>query len=177
MQLTKQWAGQLGDYAIDLAWSPAGDRLAAASSAGPITLFSGADGAGRVDLPGHDGGSNALAWRPGTKLLASGGQDGAVKLWDGEAGQHVASVSLGSAWVEHLAWRRGSGPPTLAAAAGRKLAFLNPDATVRHVFKDAPKTIAALAWHPLGGCCAAAYFGGVCLWGADDAVAQRELHY
>jgi len=177
MQLTKHWAGQLDDYVIALAWAPDGTSLAAASAAGPITLYGAPDGAKRVVLPGHDQGSNAIAWQPGTALLASGGQDGAVKLWDTAAGQHVATVSLGRPWVEHLAWRPAGSAPILAAAAGRKLAFINPDATVRHAFQDAPKTISALAWHPLGGCAAVAYFGGVCLWGADDAAAQREYPY
>ncbi len=177
MQLTKHWAGQLDDYAIDLAWSPTGDQLAAASASGPISLFSGTDGARRFELPGHDGGSNAVAWQPGTAVLASGGQDGAVKLWDGGAGQHVATAPLGRSWVEHLSWRPAGSTPILAAAAGRTLAYLNPDGTVRHTFKDAPKTITALAWHPRGGCAAVAYFGGVCLWDADDAVAQKEYPY
>ena len=177
MQLTKHWAGQLDDYAIDLAWSTDGSVLAAASASGPITLFGAPDGAKRHELPGHEGGSNAVAWRPGGMLLASGGQDGAVKLWDGSAGQHVATASLGSAWVEHLSWRPGALAPLLAAAAGRSFLLLNPDASVRHRFKDAPKTISALAWHPQGGCVAVAYFGGVCLWDADDFVAQKEFPY
>jgi WD40 repeat protein len=177
MQLTKHWAGQLDDYVIDLAWSPDGASLAAASAAGALTLFGAPDGLKRCELPGHDGGSNAIAWKPGAAILASGGQDGAVKLWDAAAGQHIATVPMGRAWVEHLAWRPGGGAPILAAAAGRKLAFINPDATVRHAFQDAPKTISALAWHPAGGCAAVAYFGGVCLWGADDGAAQREFPY
>ena len=177
MQLTKHWYAQLDDYVIDLAWSPDGSALAAASAAGPITLLSAGDGARRAELPGHEGGSNALAWRPRSSLLASGGQDGAVKLWDGEAGQHVATAPLGRAWVEHLAWRPGASDPILAAAAGRKFAFLNPDATLRHQFQDSPKTVSALAWHPQGGCAAVAYFGGVCLWDADTALARKEFAY
>jgi WD40 repeat protein len=177
MQLTKHWAGQLDDYVIDLAWSPDGSRLAAASAAGPIALFSGADGAERTDLPGHEGGTNAVAWRPGTSLLASGGQDGAVKLWDGASAQHVATAPLGRDWVEHLAWRPGGAAPILGAAAGRRFAFLGPDAAVRHSFPDAPKTVTALAWHPRGGCAAVAYFGGVCLWDADGLSARREFAY
>ena len=111
-------------------------------------------------------------------MLASGGQDGSVKLWDGAAGQHSATVALGRAWVEHLEWRPpGTGAPLLAAAAGRKFTFLGADGSVRHAFKDAPKTITALAWHPQGGCAAVAYFGGVCLWDADDGVAQKEYAY
>jgi WD40 repeat protein len=177
MQLTKHWAGQLDDYVIDLAWSPDGTGLAAASAAGPITLFSAADGARRTELPGHEGGSNAIAWQPGSSVLASGGQDGAVKFWDAAAGQHVATASLGRSWAEHLAWRPAVASPVLAAAAGRKLTFLNPDATIRRSLADAPKTISALAWHPLGRCAAVAYFGGVCLWDPDSVVVQREFAY
>lgn len=190
MQLTKHWAAQLDDYVIDLAWSPDGGRLAAASAAGAVSLFEATGGACAHELPGHEGGTNALAWRPGrpapadatapaAAVLASGGQDGAVKLWDATAGQHIASTTLGSAWVEHVAWRPGmpGAAPTLAAAAGRDLVVLNGDASVRHRFKPAPKTLSALAWHPQGGAVAAAYFGGVCLWDADDFVVQKEFPY
>jgi WD40 repeat protein len=46
-----------------------------------------------------------------------------------------------------------------------------------HTFKPAPKTISALAWQPAGGCVAVAYFGGVCLWDADDFIVQKEFPY
>jgi WD40 repeat protein len=226
MQLTKHWAGQLDDYAIDLAWSPDGTQLAAASSAGPVSLFATADGSKRHDLPGHENGTNALAWEPQLNtqnpepqtadsnpqtpnpklqtppLLATGGQDGAVKLWDATAGQHIATAKLGNGWVEHLAWRctpqetgdRGQTtektnvprpaspdprprPPTLFAAAGRTLSAIRRDASIVHTFAPAPKTITALAAQPAGGSIAAAYFGGVVLWDADDFVAQKEFPY
>ena len=120
MQLTKHWAAPLDDYVIDLGWSPDGQTLAAASAAGPITLFSTADGATRHVLPGHKEGTNCIAWMPSVAgvgdpgspasarpatVLASGGQDGKVKLWDAGAGQHVATAEIGKGWVEHLAWR------------------------------------------------------------------------
>jgi WD40 repeat protein len=206
MQLTKHWAAQLDDYAIDLAWSPNGSLLAAASAAGPISVFAVADGARRHELPGHENGTNALAWqiRPATPkassetpaeqvtgnsplLLASGGQDGAVKFWDITAGQHTGTAKLGTSWVEHLAWARPmpdakTTPANVAtahlfAASGRTLVALRPDASVAHTFKPAPKTIAALAAQPTGGSVAAAYFGGVCLWDADDFVVQKEFPY
>jgi WD40 repeat protein len=124
-----------------------------------------------------------------------------VKFWDAAAGQHTATAALGNAWVEHVAWRpvqrtedgeprtdsKSGGPssvlrspssaPLLAAASGRKLVFLKPDGALMHTFKDAPKTLSALAWQPAGGCVAAAYFGGVCLWDADDFIAQKEFPY
>lgn len=247
MQLTKHWAVTLDDYAIDLAWSPDGALLAAASAAGPLSIFSATAGAKLHELPGHTQGTNCLAWQPLAKsptpasnlqnadsdpnpkpetqnskpksLLASGGQDGAVKFWDADAGQHTATAHLGTAWVEHLAWRpaqhaaqssvlsaqspeaksvashaqlsapnpkpetRNSKPAaaaaaaTLAAAAGKALSFLNADASVRHAFAPAPKTISALAWQPAGGCLAASHFGGVQLWDADDCVLQKNFPY
>ena len=191
MQLTKHWAANLDDYVIDLAWSPDGAQLAAASAAGPISLFAAESGVRLHELPGHENGTNAVAWQPALRAqpaiahatLASGGQDGAVKFWDASAGQHTATAALGSAWVEHLAWRSASGPNAggtpahLFAAAGRTLAAIRPDGSIGHTFKPAPKTIAALAAQPAGGAIACAYFGGVVLWDADDFVAQKEFPY
>lgn len=210
MNLTKHWAGQLDDYVIDLAWAPDGTQLAAGSAAGPVSVFAAQDGARQHELPGHADGTNCLAWQPGTggspvssaastpdapsiartptSTLATGGQDGAVKFWDATSGQHTATASLGSAWVEHLAWRpRPTGSPSpsttaqssplLFAAAGKTLTALRADGSVAHAFKPAPKTISAMAFQPAGGCVAVAYFGGVCLWDADDFVAQKEFPY
>lgn len=191
MQLTKHWAAQLDDYAIDLAWSTDGAQLAAASAAGPVAVLATIDGARQHTLPGHENGTNVLAWQPGAAVLATGGQDGSVKFWDVAAGQHMATAKLGSAWVEHLAWRprpcAGAAsdsapnatamPAMLWAAAGRTLAAVRPDASIAHTFKPAPKTIAAMTAQPAGGCVAVAYFGGVALWDADDFVAQKEFGY
>ncbi len=178
MQLTKHWAAVLDDYAIDLGWSADGSLLAAASAAGPVTLLDRVSGEKRHVLPGHESGTNCLAWAPaGANLLATGGQEGAVKFWDAQAGQHTATSRLGNAWVEQLAWRPHASEHCLAAGCGKQLTFLHPDGSVRHGFKPAPKTLSALAWQPAGGCVAAAYFGGVVLWDADDFVAQKEYAY
>jgi WD40 repeat protein len=182
MNLAKHWAATLDDYVIDLGWSSDGALLAAASAAGPVSLFAAADGAKAAALPGHDDGTNCLAWHPSQPLLATGGQDGKVKFWDAPSSQHTASAELGGAWVEHLAWRpAGSAAQPakslLAAAAGRNLSVFNPDGSARHAFPPAPKTISALAWQPAGGALAAAYFGGVCLWDADDFIVQKEFAY
>ncbi len=214
MQLTKHWAAQLDDYVIDLAWSPVagvGDPgpgsaspattlLAAASGAGPVSIFAAGDGARRHELPGHENGTNCLAWQravagvgdpgpPGSAspatILATGGQDGAVKFWDTAAGQHTATAKLGSAWVEHLVWVPCSAnphsaianPQLLFAAAGKTLAAISADGSVRKKFPPAPKTITALAAPPVGGVVAAACYGSITLWDTDDFLAQKELPY
>src|SRR5688572_9406167 len=107
MNLTKHWAAQLDDYVIDLAWSPTGAQLAAASAAGPVSLFIAVNGARLHELPGNPDGNNCLAWQPRPEnqspkpetapSLATGGQDGAVIFWDPIAGQHTATPALGTA--------------------------------------------------------------------------------
>ncbi len=176
MQLIKHWAATLEDYAIDLAWSPDGTQLAAASADGPVTIFQTRDGTVQHPLPGHEEGTNCLAWRPDGQALATGGQDGLVKLWDPLAGQHTSSIKMDSAWVEHLAWRPAA-DTWLAASAGKQLLAINPDGTERHKFDASPKSISAIAWQPQGSCVAVSYFGGVCLWDADDFIAQKEYPY
>ncbi len=189
MNLTKHWAVTLDDYVIDLAWAPDGAVLAAASAAGPISLLDGTNGTKRHTLPGHDQGTNAVAFAPAAlapasgqvQLLATGGQDGCVKFWDVTNGQHTATAKLGGVWVEHLAWRASASNPAasarLFAAAGKNLFALGADGAVLHAFPPAAKTIIALAPQPAGGCVAAAHFGGVQLWDADDYVRQKELPY
>lgn len=174
MQLTKHWAAQLDDYAIDLGWSADGSQLAAVASSGPVSLFAASDGM-RVDLPGHEDGADCLAWHPTRPLFATGGQDAKVKFWDSTTAQHTASAEVGGAWIDRLGWSPDG--TKLAVSAGRQLAFLRPDGSALHTFPPAPKTLSALAWQPAGGCLAASYFGGVQLWDADDFILQKELPY
>src|SRR3954471_11941732 len=121
MNFAKHWAATLDDYAIDLAWSPDGSLLAAASAAGGVMIYEAATGAVKHALAGHADGANALAWmpsavggalrpeesrdKPAPTVLATGGQDGCVRFWDIASGKQTAEVKLGNAWVEHLAWQ------------------------------------------------------------------------
>lgn len=197
MNLTKHWAALLDDYVIDLAWSPEGGLLAAASTGGAVSIFRPAavlPGEGGAEsrlheLPGHDDGANCIAWATGaSRLLASGGQDGKVKFWDAISGQHTASADLGNAWVDQIAWRPeaaagaleadgGGRTALLAVAAGREVVFLGADGAMRRRCQLAPKTVQAIAWQPAGGALAAAHFGGVRLWDGDDFVLQKEFPY
>lgn len=184
MQFAKHWAAVLDDYVIDLAWSPDGTLLAAASAAGPVTVYDAATGAVKNILAGHDEGTNGLAWAPSTSnaqpLLATGGQDGCVRLWDIATGALAIAVRLGSAWVEHLTWvpsASGSTAPLLFAAAGKNLVALRPDGTTAHAFAAAPKTISTLATRPSSAAVAAACFGHVVVWDAATFSAQKEFAY
>ena len=174
MNFSKHWAATLDDYVIDLAWSPDGKFLAAASAAGGVSIF---DAAGTLvhKLAGHDNGANCLAWSPDSGLLATGGQDGCVRFWNAAIGVQTAKAKLGNAWVEHLAWKPHSN--MLAAAAEKKFVFIDSNGTVTSMFKDAPKTISAISWEPGGDSCAVAYFGGIALWDGATICLQKEFPY
>jgi len=194
MNLTKAWAAQMDDYVIGLAWSYDTRLLAAASAAGPITVFDGATGALAHELSGHADGTNCLAFAPdaagiagagpdpasprSAAILASGGQDGNVRLWDAGNGVQAAEILPASgAWVDAVAWRPAANSPVVAVTAGRKLDLLSPTGSMVHVFPDSPRTLSALAWHPRGGAAAVASFGRVVIWDADDFRVQREYSY
>jgi WD40 repeat protein len=166
MNFAKHWAASLDDYAIDLAWSPDGSLLAAASTAGAITLYDAATGTVKHTLAGHADGTNCLAWmppmqmsdvrnqksdltggnltsdlRPLTSLiLATGGQDGCVRFWDTSTGAQTAEAKLGHAWVEHLCWASSgaaaTSPHSDRAGAGAAPGYL--------LFAAAGKKLAAL---------------------------------
>ena len=88
-RLDPRWRQALDDHVIALGWSPDGTTLAAASVAGPITLFDVSAGTVRHTLAGHGFGTAALAWHPDGKRLATAGQDGKVRLWDAGTGQRA----------------------------------------------------------------------------------------
>ena len=169
MQLTKHWAAQLDDYAIDLAWSPDGKALAAASSAGPVALFAAPAGQKLHDLPGHPDGTNCLAWQPASAAqlpavssqpsalgaqpstlssplcLATGGQDGSVKFWDATAGQHTATAPLGRDWVDHLVWiPSGTGFPARDPSPALSSQPSGPSSPSPLLLASAGKTLTAL---------------------------------
>lgn len=159
MKFAKHWAGTLDDYVIDLAWSPDGTQLAAASQGGGLTLFDAA-GAVKHTLPGHADGANCLAWmqtvgaglprdpsghKAPPPILASGGQDGCVRFWDALTGAQTAEAKPGNGWIEHLAWLPPGNAQLLMTATGRKLVAMRPDGSIAHAFPDAAKTISALA--------------------------------
>lgn len=193
MNFAKHWAATLDDYVIDLAWSPDGTVLAAASASGGIRLFDAATGRVRESLAGHADGTNCLAWLPQAPaaepgapgILASGGQDGSVRLWDGVTGAQTAEAKVGSAWVEHLATVAAPTGNLVFAAVGRKLAALRPDGTIVHTFPEFPKTISALAVLPTGpgaggsdaALVAAACFGHVRIFDATSFALRKDYAY
>jgi WD40 repeat protein len=149
-----RWHGKLDDFMTGLAWSPDGDRLAAASVSGQVAIYDAEAGrAIHLFEQAHADGCDALAWRPDGKALATAGRDGKWKLWDAESGKVLAEHEAGALWAEHLAWSPkpiGDQGHLLALGAGNKVTLW----TEKGEKADEPikftKTVADVAWI-LGG--------------------------
>lgn len=72
---------------LDVAFDPAGARIAAADLNGFTSVWDVETGQKTLTLGGHNGGVLAVEYSPDGSLLATAGQDGTVRLWDAETGQ------------------------------------------------------------------------------------------
>ena len=175
-QLSENWSATISDHVIDLAWSPGGRYIAAASVHGPVTIFEGRRRSVIHTFEGHEFGTMSIAWRPDSKVLASAGQDGKIRLWDMASGEATHSLDGGEAWVEHLAWSSGE-EPILASAAGRKLKLWNVVGDLVREYSDHQSTIAGVQWKPSEKQLASIAYGGVTLWDPEQPNAIRRLEW
>jgi WD40 repeat protein len=144
------WHGKLDDFNTSLAWSPNGDRLAAASVSGQVAIYDAAHGR-TVHLfeQAHADGCDALAWRPDGGALATAGRDGTWKLWDMADGKNLVEHEAGALWAEHLAWSSkpiGERGHLLALGAGSKVTLWNEKGEVVNEPMKVAKTISEIAW-------------------------------
>jgi len=160
-RLRKVWTAEVPDHCIAVAWSPDGQRLAAAAVSGPIVLF---DSTGKTihSLSGHGFGTCAIEWHPSGQSLASVGQDGKARLWNPTTGQETAAFDGGAGWVERLAWSADG--KTLATSAGKKVRLWDAAGTMLCEYANHPATVSDLAWRPRSNLLAVAAYGGVTLY-------------
>ena len=86
--------------ALDLAWSPPGDRLALASWDGRVLILNASDGTLVQTLPGHAQQVQSVAWSPdGTQIASS---SFSVKLWQASDGALLADLSGSGQWITGL---------------------------------------------------------------------------
>jgi WD40 repeat protein len=175
-QLRENWTATISDHVIDLAWSPDGKYIAAASVLGPVTIFEGHRQTVIHAFKGHEFGTMSIAWHPNSKVLASAGQDGKIRLWDMKSGEATHSLDGGAAWVEHLAWSSGK-KPILVSAAGRKLKLWNADGDLVREYPDHQSTISGLQWKPRVRQFASIAYGGITLWDPQQSEAVRRLEW
>ena len=160
--LAESWFVELGDYIIDLAWSPDATRLAVATVEGSVFLLDNrTDSAELSPIGQHSGGANTLSWRADGAEFATGGHDGLVKVWDGASGEQLSSLEAGDLWVGKVAYRPRR--DTLAKAAGKHLKLWNENREAFHESSDHSSTIADVGWNPDGSGIAVAAYNGITL--------------
>lgn len=97
-----------------VAYSPSGELMAAASTAGVIKLYRASDGSEVRTLLGHSSGISAIAFSPDGRWLASGGSDRTLRLWRASDGLQLQLRELDQA-VTALSFSRDG--ESLAVAA------------------------------------------------------------
>jgi WD40 repeat protein/predicted Ser/Thr protein kinase len=156
-----------------------GDRVAVATSSGPIAMFTSA-GAPLAPLAGHPGGSDTLAFDPGGALIASGGQDRVIRVWRRDGDGYVAAGTLDGPHgdTHYIAFSPGG---ELLVAAGNDGAVLAwnvragaVDATSRHVLARHVGAVTALAFEPRGRWIASAGRDAVVIRARLDASTPAE---
>lgn len=173
VRLATLWSVASPGYVEDLAYSPDGKALAVASVEGPVTLYDGASGEARKQLPGHGFGTASLSWSPDGRTLASAGQDGKVRLWDvaGTGGERqVCELEGGAPWVEKVAFSQDG--PHLVSASGKRIRMWRPgaaggkaDGELLWESEDHESTVTDVRWRPGSGKeLACSSYGGLTLY-------------
>jgi len=160
--LAESWYVALGDYIIDLGWSPDASKLAAVTVEGSVFLIDNHGDSAFFKLLGqHAGGANALSWRADGNEFATAGHDGLVKIWDGKSSEQLGELDAGDLWVAKVAYapRRS----VLATAAGRHLKLWNEQRQPFYESSDHSSTIADVGWNPDGSGLAVAAYNGITL--------------
>lgn len=106
------WASE--DVMFDVAFSPAGDRLAACSADGSIVLFeldqqnrqaeSASDRSTTIHSPDHSDWVQQIAWSPDGRWLATASRDKTAKVFDGKTGQLQRTFSSHNQPVQAVAF-------------------------------------------------------------------------
>jgi len=166
---------RLDDYVTALAWSPAGDRLAAVSLAGDLALVgaspTGTDGQ-ELEAGIHPGGSLCLGWSRDGAVLATGGQDGCVRLHHRDGRRIVCDLG---GWVNALAWSPAD-PTRLAVAVGRDTVLLTAEGDL--LGRDTgPSTVTSLAWSPDGKRLGAGTYGALSWYGPDGGQPVKRFEW
>jgi WD40 repeat protein len=157
--LTDCWHFDVGQYILDLAWSPTGRQLALVTVEGRVFVVDQADGAGVLRRVGaHERGATSVDWRADGEQFATSGQDGWIKIWDPGSLELRQQLPAGAEWVAKVAYQPGE--QRLASAAGKSLRIWSPDGELEYESDDHASTIADIGWNPDGsGIAVAAYYG------------------
>jgi DNA-binding beta-propeller fold protein YncE len=85
--------GAAGDVILDVAYSPAGDRLAAAGADGSVRIFDATSGQEQLAVTSHSDWVMAVAFSPDGTKLATASRDKTAKVFDAKTGELLVTFS------------------------------------------------------------------------------------
>ncbi len=173
-ELKARWRARLSEYALGVSWSADGRSLAAATTAGEVTVFDGDTGVARWTRTVCVDGLGALAFGAGD-VLAVGAMDGTARLLAAVDGRELAALPNGRAWVEHVAWSPDG--KWLATAAGKVLRLWTAAGEPWLETPAQESTVTGVAWRGDGAEVATAGYGGARLWGMAERGSSRQLEW
>ncbi|MDA0271901.1 MAG: hypothetical protein O3C68_01445 [Proteobacteria bacterium] len=169
------WTALVNDYGIVCEWALDGQILLVGDATGGIHAFDGKSGAILwVRSECHDGGLLALSVHPEGTFFATAGQDGRVVIWRTLHGDMHNVLTLGTAWVEHLAW--SSGGQWLAAACSRYVHVFDSAGQQAWRSEEHPSTVSAVAWSNATEVATACY-GRVAFYDVTTEKLQQKLEW
>jgi WD40 repeat protein/tetratricopeptide (TPR) repeat protein len=130
-----------------VAWSPAGDRYAAAGRDAVIRIFDASNGEPLHFLLGHTAEVIALAWSPDGTTLASGGIDGIMRLWDTKEARLITNVTGHKTAVTRLAFSP-DGQWLASGSWDHSVRLWSPAGVAGRVMDGHQQAVTGLAWSP-----------------------------
>lgn len=112
--------GTAADVPLDLAYAPAGDRLAVGGADGVLRIFAVATGDPQVAIPCHSDWVHAVAWNDDGSRLASASRDKTAKVIDARTGELLSTFSGHGQPVKGIAFHP-DGTEMFSAGADKKL--------------------------------------------------------
>ncbi len=141
---------KMDSWILSLEWSLDGERIAAGSKEGTITIWNTFTKEKEYTLQGHDDWVRTVAWsNDGTQLL-SGSNDGEILLWDTNEGILSAKFDEQSSSIYSLAWSP-DGNLIASSSFDRKIRIWDAEEMTISTTIDSPSSmITSLAWTPAG---------------------------
>ena len=160
--------------AIDLAYSPDGDRIATASIDGTAKIWDAGTGEALHTLTGHGGWVFGVDFSPDGRLLATAGEDGTARVWDVTSGRQLFVLSGHTGIIADVEFSPdGAGLATSSGDGTVRIWDVRPQGGQEHmVLPEADAT--SLAYSPDGAWLATTGWSGTAtLWDAATGTRMR----
>ena len=112
--------GTTSDVVLDIAFSPAGDRLAVAAADSVLRVFEVATGKEQLTINSHSDWVQAVAWSADGSKLASASRDKTAKVFDAKTGELAVTFSAHGQPVKGIAFHP-DGAELFSAGADNKI--------------------------------------------------------